>query len=439
MRHGARIAAAIELLTQIHQSWDEGKRAPVDAMLADYYGARRYMGSKDRGAVSELIYFILRHGGCLQWWLEEAKSEATPRQIVLAALILGFEKTLPELKEEFSGSFYCPRPLNNPEQKLVEYLIDQPLIAAEMPAWAKLNVPNWLLARLKKEFKDDFESEMKSMNLEAHVDLRVNTIKCPDRGDLIMALDREGFYASPTPFSELGVRMKKRMPVFTLEIFRQGWFEMQDEGSQIVAELVDAKAGDKVIDFCAGAGGKTLAIAAKMQNKGRLLAWDIHEKRLNQIRKRLARAGVDNVTLQVLESENDAFVKRHKDSADWVLVDAPCSGSGTWRRNPDLKWRLTPKDLDEVKAVQQQILASACRLVKPGTGRLVYATCSLFAEENQQQIEAFLVEHPDFRVEPLPEIWNKHALDCGNLGQALRLSPHRDGTDGFFAMILSRL
>lgn len=437
MNHGARIAAAIELLSNIHTGWEEKRRQPVDGVLADFYAARRFMGSKDRAYVSELIYFILRHGGALQWWLEEAKVQATPRNIIIAALVLGFETPLEKLKELFSGSHYAPRPLNVPEHQLIEFLTDQPLIAADMPAWAQLNTPGWLLTKLKTEFKDDFVSEIKAMNEEAPVDLRVNTLKCADRGDLIMALDREGYYAAPTPISPLGVRLRKRVPVFTVEAFRNGWFEMQDEGSQLVAELVEAEAGQKVIDFCAGAGGKTLAIAARMQNKGRLLAWDVNEKRLMQIRKRLARAGVDNVTLQVIEHERDPFVKRHKDSADWVLVDAPCSGSGTWRRNPDLKWRLTPQDLEEVKVIQSQILDSACRLVKPG-GRLVYATCSLFAEENQAQIEQFIVGHPDFRVEPLAEIWNKHSLDCGALGTALRLSPHRDGTDGFFAMVLRR-
>ena len=186
---------------------------------------------------------------------------------------------------------------------------------------------------------------------------------------------------------------------------------MQDEGSQLVALLADAQPGHKVIDFCAGAGGKTLAMAATMKNKGRILAWDTSEKRLGQMKDRLKRAGVDNVQTHVLESEHDAFIKRHKETADRVLVDAPCSGTGTWRRNPDLKWRFTRTDLDEViAAVQQAILQSAARLVKPG-GKLIYATCSVLKDENERQIEEFLKSVNNFRVVCAQKVWDKTSSD----------------------------
>jgi 16S rRNA (cytosine967-C5)-methyltransferase len=299
-------------------------------------------------------------------------------------------------------------------------------------------MPEWLEPRLMHVFGDHLTDEMNALNESAPVDLRVNTIKCPDRSDLIMALDKLGYYGAPTPHSPLGVRLQKRLPVFDTQAFRDGWFEMQDEGSQIVAALVNAQAGEKVIDFCAGAGGKTLAIAAKMENRGRLLAWDVNEKRLNQIKKRLARAGVDNVILHAMDSENDQHIKRHKDSADWVLVDAPCSGSGTWRRNPHLKWRLSPADLAETVELQQRILKSAARLVKPG-GRLVYATCSILPEENIEQVKTFIVDHPDFRVEPLDEMWNKHTLQSEGVGSCLQMTPYRDKTDGFFGAFIKRI
>ncbi len=437
MRPGARIAASIELLEFIHTAWGAGKRAPADAMLSDYYKHRRYMGSKDRGFVSELVYFILRHGGTLEWWLEQSKIRSTPRLIVISALVLGFDHTLDEMEELFSGKFFSPKPLDDKEKKLIETLENEALFHPDMPDWARYNVSDWLEKKLKIEFIGDFASQMEALNQEAPLDLRVNTLKCPDRGDLIMALDRVGYYGIPTPHSSIGVRLKKRLPVFTLDIFKEGWFEMMDEGSQMVAELVNAEPGQKVIDFCAGAGGKTLAISAKMQNKGRVLAWDVNEARLSQIKKRLARAGTDNVLTHVITSETDPFLKRHLDSADWVLLDVPCSGSGTWRRNPDLKWRFNFKDLEEVKTIQRNILASACRLVKP-QGKLVYSTCSLFQDENQDQIRAFLVEHPHFKVEPLPQMWDKHSLWHEGVGPCLRLTPQKDATDGFFAAVLKR-
>jgi 16S rRNA (cytosine967-C5)-methyltransferase len=251
-------------------------------------------------------------------------------------------------------------------------------------------------------------------------------------------LAAEGYELYPTPVSDIGLRLTKRAPIFTSPAFKAGHFEVQDEGSQLVAALVSAKPGMKVIDFCAGTGGKTLAIAAQMENKGRILAWDSSAKRLGQIKERLRRAGVDNVQVHVLEHENDQFIKRHKDSADRVLVDAPCSGTGTWRRNPDLKWRFTPKDLEEVVAVQQRILQSAARLVRPG-GQLVYATCSLLPCENQGQIEQFLKNISNFEVVPVDKIWDKARPESsGASAPYLSLTPHQDGVDGFFAAVLER-
>jgi 16S rRNA (cytosine967-C5)-methyltransferase len=225
------------------------------------------------------------------------------------------------------------------------------------------------------------------------------------------------------------------LAAFNTQAFKDGKYEMQDEGSQVVSLLVEAKPGQKVIDFCAGAGGKTLAIAATMQNKGRILAWDVSANRLAQMNKRLARAGVSNVQTHALRDEADPHLKRHLASADWVVVDAPCSGSGTWRRNPDLKWRFTLEDLQEIKQIQQRILTNAARLVKPG-GRLVYITCSVFLDENYWQVKQFLGGNPTFRVEAPNKLWNKHVNARDGLGSCLALSPHQDGTDGFFAAVL---
>ena len=221
--------------------------------------------------------------------------------------------------------------------------------------------------------------------------------------------------------------------------------EVQDEGSQLAAFLADAQPGQRVIDFCAGAGGKTLAIAAQMKNKGKILAFDVSEKRLTQMKPRLKRAGVDNVEIHVLSSESDSYLKRHKGTADRVFIDAPCSGSGTWRRNPDLKWRLTQTQLDELSEIQRRILDSAARLVKKG-GRLIYVTCSMLQCENEQQLSGFLDRHPHFRVVKPEEIWNKderffETQKIARLSDRdyFRTTPHQDGTDGFFAAILESI
>lgn len=306
-----------------------------------------------------------------------------------------------------------------------------------MPDHIRLNYPEWLDPLLRQSFGKNFEKEIQALNEQASTDLRVNTLKT-NREALHKALYKEDFDTEPTKLSPIGLRLKRRAPIFTSSLFKAGHFEVQDEGSQLVALLTDAKPGMKVIDFCAGAGGKTLAIAAQMKNKGRILAWDTSEKRLAQMSQRIKRAGVDNVQTHVITSESDAFIKRHKGSADRVLVDAPCSGSGTWRRNPDLKWRFSAQDLQEVLQVQQQILQSAARLVKPG-GRLIYATCSVLQEENENQILQFLKTGNNFAVVCVKKIWDKNVAGSEtdeNSGTYLRVTPYQNGVDGFFAAVL---
>jgi 16S rRNA (cytosine967-C5)-methyltransferase len=436
MTPAARIQAAIEIMEHVQSIWRADKRAPVDGLLADYFRARRYIGSKDRGAVSELVYYVLRFGGTLQWHIETCDRSVTPRRVVMVALLFHEPAmSVDEISEAFNGLQYSPAPLTDQERVMLERCEKHEFRPAEMPEDARLNYPEWMEGRLKDAFGDDLEIAMEALNKQAPIDLRANTLKCKDAGDLILALDKDGYFGLPTPHSPIGVRLQKRLPAFNTQAFKDGKFEMQDEGSQIAALLVKAKPGQKVIDFCAGAGGKTLAIAATMQNKGRLLAWDTSAGRLSQMGKRLARAGVSNVQTHVIKDETDPYLKRHLNSADWVLVDAPCSGSGTWRRNPDLKWRFTLEDLQEIKAIQGRILQNAARLVKPG-GRLVYVTCSVFPDENFWQVQQFLGGNPNFRVEAPDKLWNKHLLARDGVGASLVLSPHKDGTDGFFAAVL---
>jgi 16S rRNA (cytosine967-C5)-methyltransferase len=436
MTPGARIQAAIEVMEHVQSTWGGNRRVPVDGLLSDYFKGRRYIGSKDRGAISELVYYCLRFGGTLEWHIEQCDRQVTPRRVVLVALLFKEPAlTRAEITELFDGSKYAPTPITDQEQVMLSRCEGRDFMPENMPNPARYNYPDWMEGRLKEAFRNELPEAMTALNEQAPVDLRANLLKIRDRSDLILALDREGHFGVPTPVSPIGVRLKKRIAAFNTESFRDGMFEMQDAGSQAVALLVQAKPGQKVIDFCAGAGGKTLAIAATMQNKGRILAWDNSATRLAQMGKRLARAGVSNVQTHVLRDETDPYLKRHLASADWVMVDAPCSGSGTWRRNPDLKWRFTVDDLLELKATQLRILTNAARLVKPG-GRLVYVTCSVFPDENFLVVKQFLGGNARFRVEAPDKLWSNHRVVRDGVGPCIQLSPHKDGTDGFFAAVL---
>lgn len=435
MTPGAQIAAAIELLEDIHARWSEGRAMPADALMGEYFRQRRFIGAKDKGFISRRVYAVLRHGGTLQWHIEKAGLSVTPRSLVLAALATGEKHPASILEQWFSGEGYDPDPLNVEEMRFLQNA--DATGTEDMPDWMRLNAPEWCMDRLRALFGDALEAELTALNEEAPLDMRVNTLKTT-REEARKALKKEGFDTIPTPYSPWGLRLHRRGALFNTKAFKDGWVEVQDEGSQLVALLASPKPGDKVIDFCAGAGGKTLALAAMMRNKGRILAWDTSAPRLEQSAKRLRRAGVDNVQRHVIASETDAFIKRHKDSADVVLVDAPCSGSGTWRRNPDLKWRFAEQDFNELLALQGRILDSARRLVKKG-GKLLYVTCSIFEEENESQVKQFLIKYPDFSVARPAEIWNNDACPAlSPCSDFLRLTPHSAGTDGFFAAILHK-
>jgi 16S rRNA (cytosine967-C5)-methyltransferase len=241
-----------------------------------------------------------------------------------------------------------------------------------------------------------------------------------------------------TPHSPIGLRLTRRLALVQVNAWRNGLIEVQDEGSQLVAMLANVKPGMAVVDYCAGAGGKTLALAAAMENSGRLIACDVAEWRVDRAQDRLRRAGVHNVTRRVITGETDKWIKRNAGAFDRVLVDAPCSGSGTWRRNPDAKWHFTPQDLEEITASQATILKSAARLVKPG-GRLIYATCSVFVEEDENQVTSFLAANDQFKAIPIPTVWAENATTpCPVPGPWLRLSPLSHGTDGFFCAVMEK-
>ena len=407
-------------MNEVEELWLQEIRAPVDAFLNQYFRRRRFIGSKDRGVVSRMIYSVLRNESLLNWCLKQNDLLLSSRTKILAAAVLLDELGLEELKAAFCGQQYCPSALSESEIKFIKNMVGRTAISETMPLSVRHHFPEWMEPQLVQIFNRELAQAMDAMKQEASVDLRVNTIKT-NRPEALKALSQQGLAPSPTSHSKLGIRLGKRGALFGMRAFRDGWFEMQDEGSQLVAQLVQAKPGEKGIDFCAGAGGKTLALAAQMENRGRILAWDVSGKRLGQMKPRLGRAGVSNVQAKVIKSERDNVVKRHRDSADWVLLDVPCSGTGTWRRNPDLRRRTTQADLGELKQLQKAILESAARLVKAG-GRLVYATCSILPEENEVQISEFTDRHPDFKLE----------------NPTLRLYPHVDGTDGFFGSVLRK-
>jgi 16S rRNA (cytosine967-C5)-methyltransferase len=432
---GAQVAAAIEILSAI----DGGER-PADDAAADYFRRRRYIGAKDRAEIANHLYAVLRHRAALDWWIDRIGRGAVPvaaRSRMLAHLALIARWPPERIARCCDGDRFRPAPLSSAEERLVERLAGHTLHHPEMPRAVGNGVPEWLLPHLERALGGDLERELFALNGPAPVDLRVNPLK-GDRAEARRKLVAEGVAAEPTPFSPLGLRLARRAPLSALAAFKEGLVEVQDEGSQVAALLADTRPGMRVVDFCAGAGGKSLALAAVMRNHGKLVACDVSARRLERAGMRLRRAGVTNVERRVIAGERDKWVKRHQESFDRVFVDVPCLGTGTWRRNPDAKWHIGPADLAELVARQRDILNSAARLVRPG-GRLVYATCSLLREEDEDQAEAFLAARPDFALMPAAQAWRETI--GGTMpgdGPYLRLSPARHGTDGFFVAIFAR-
>lgn len=411
----------------------DGDGRPVDAVTSGWFRDRRDLGDEDRGALLETLYSMLRHRGRLIWWLTRHGREETPRNQVLAWLALVDRKTPDDVRRLLSRGGDIA--LSKPEYNLLVKLQGGSMAHPEMPDTIRLECPDWAEPSLRRRFGDAFDAEMAATLVPPALDLRVNPIKT-SREAMIAVLRKLGLPAEETALSPHGIRVPERFSLSRLKPLKTGELEIQDEGSQLVAQLVDAQPGDRVVDFCAGAGGKTLAMAAQMNNRGRIVACDISEGRLRRCGERLRNAGMHNTETRLLTSESDKWVKRHKLSFDRVLIDAPCSGTGTWRRNPDTRWRTPPENgLEALFQLQRRILASAARLVKPG-GRLVYATCSMLPEENEAQVAAFVAAFPAFRVVPVAEAMP--TLGAIAEGDFLSLTPLRHKTDGFFAAVLQR-
>jgi len=431
MTPSARIQATIDILERLGI-----ENRPADALVSAYFRTRRFIGSKDRSEIAARVYAVLRHHARLGWWLARVEAEDTPRNRVIAELTLAEGVAVKDMGRLFSGETYAPIPLDGPEDRLVKATAGQPLDHPDMPKPVRSEIPDWAAASLEANFGDRYEAEVAALLDQAPLDLRVNELR-GSRDEVLQTLAAGKLDVVPTPLSPLGIRVKGRPQLGRHPAFQSGLIEVQDEGSQLIALLVDARPGQQVVDFCSGAGGKALAIAARMKGKGRVVACDVSKGRLDRGKERLRRAGIDNVEPRLLENERDRWVKKQRGKFDRVLIDAPCSGTGAWRRNPDARWR--PMELERLLGVQREILDSAARLAKPDGGRVIYATCSLLREENEAQVEGFLASHPDYRLVPVETVWD----DAVGTGPApttgmLRLSPAANGTDGFFVAVLER-
>jgi 16S rRNA (cytosine967-C5)-methyltransferase len=430
----ARLSGAIELLAAI----EAAPRKPADAVANNYFRNRRFIGSGDRRAVSDRAWQVLRTHARLAWWLARAGAPPTARLLVAASLLLeGW--TADGVAQSYSGGQFAPDRLDREETAALRGLDGHTLDHPDMSEAVRLEVPEWLLPSLRARFGAATVAELTALLAPAPLDLRVNLLKTT-REAARDALAVEGLEAGPTRLSPWGLRIDARRPLTGGAAFQAGLVEIQDEGSQVVAALVDARPGMRVADWCAGAGGKTLALAMTMENRGQLLACDVSAHRLDGAVRRLRRAGVHNVERH-LSVAGDKWAKRRAGGFDRVLVDAPCTGIGTWRRNPDARRRLTPRDLAELLPKQAAILDDAARLVR-NNGRLIYATCSLLPEENEAQVSRFLKDHADFRVRPLAEGGTLPICLPGPAvfggGPFMTLTPLAHDTDGFFAAVLER-
>ncbi|OJF98631.1 MFS transporter [Rhizobium sp. 58] len=427
MRLGGRLAGAIEVLADI-----ETRKRPVADALKDWGLAHRFAGSGDRAAIGNIVYDALRMKLSHAWLMDSDSASALGHAVVFRQ----WGVTPDALAAELDGDKFAPEPLAD---AMVAAFASRKI--EDAPLYVQGDIPEWVQASFEQSYGEDWLVEAQALAGRPALDLRANTLKST-REKVLNALERSG--VEPTALARQGIRVPagegaSRLPNVTAELsFQKGWFEVQDEGSQIVADLVLPKDGEQILDYCAGGGGKTLAISAAMHNKGQVHAYDTDRKRLAPIIERLKRAGTRNVQVHDNKPALEVLLGRF----DRVLVDAPCTGTGTWRRRPDTKWRLNQKNIEERQSQQQEALTEASRYVRPG-GRLVYVTCSVLPEENEMQVSAFCAANPEFSVVSALPSWQTlfgasgrkpHSSD----GQTLTLTPASTDTDGFFFCQMDR-
>lgn len=400
---------------------------PADVLLSLYFRKNHELGSRDRGLVAETVYYALRHLASIAWAMAPAVPERSPRLVALVAIALRFGRR--ELSEAAAGR----------DAAAVDAVLAKDVGQAPAPVRAEL--PDWLYDRIKAQYPDA-EAFFRAIAQPAPLDLRVNSLKA-DPKSVAEEFAERGVQASPMHYSPDGLRLAEKAGIGSWPVYREGRVDIQDEGSQLIARLLAPCRRLMVCDFCAGAGGKTLAIGALMKSTGSLYAFDVNAKRLAGMVPRLRRSGLTNVHPIAIRDEYDRRLGRLIGKFDRVLVDAPCTGTGTLRRNPDLRWRLSVAELERINAVQASVIRSAARLVKKG-GRLVYATCSVLREENQAVIEAFLAEHPEFELRSAPDILAAQKVpftseEHERMGSYFVMLPQANSTDGFFSAVLERV
>lgn len=424
MKPAARIAAAIEILQGMSQS---GK--PADRFLNEWARANRYAGAKDRNDIYNRVYRVLRRRAEYGWQVGSVE----PRALVQADLRAHDSLSLSDIAQLFGGGKYEPACLSDAETEALSREIEQ-----DAPDWVQGNYPEWLAPLMAASLSDPV-AEGQALSARAPLDLRVNLLRAR-RERVQAALAEEGIEAAFTPWSPDGLRIVARDRITGSKAFKQGWVEVQDEGSQIAARFAAVRPGQQVVDLCAGGGGKTLAMAAQMENSGQIHAFDAAAGRLKAMMPRLRRAGVHNVQIA---SDPKPALEALKGRAHRVVLDVPCSGTGAWRRNPDAKWRLTADALANHRQAQDSLLRQGAELVCPA-GRLVYITCSILACENGQRIEQFLSDDSRFQILPPAQLWEE------TIGQPvpvfakarsdhLTLTPRSSGTDGFFICVMERV
>ena len=416
MTPAARLQMAIDILESMEKT-----EQPVDRLLKDWFRTRRFAGSKDRAAIAERVFAVQRHRASFAWRI----GSDSPRALVLASVLAAAEDPAPL----FTGGGYGPAQLSDQELAVVAV---PP--TADVPLNVRGEFPAFLEPELTRAFAGRLLDEMVALQTRAPADLRVNTIR-RERGEVLAALISQGFSAVATPYAANGIRVAEGSAALgRTAMFESGAFEFLDEAAQIAAQLCNARPGQRVLDFAAGAGGKSLALAAAMRNEGEIVACDIRQPALQELALRAKRAGAANIKTHLL---SDAYPPTGE--FDIVLLDAPCSGSGTWRRQPELRWRTTPERLAELVPLQDRLLARAAAHVKPG-GRFVYATCSILPRENEERVATFLGRNPAFKILRADAAWHESGATNPPPGMAefFHASPHSTGTDGFFTAILTR-
>jgi len=401
---------------------------PADQLIDSFFRRRRYLGSHDRRELAETAYGVLRNLRLLQTIVARVKPPAAAQSgWLFAAYKLHVEKNSPATIKNFA--------LTLSDAELASLAAQQVDEVAENNIGLRFSFPDWLVTALQQQMGEGESAKLlESLNQPPPLTIRVNTIKTT-REECLRELQQRGFECAPSKLSPDGIHLSKRANLFSLDLFQDGWFELQDEGSQIISLLVDPKPTWRIADVCAGGGGKTLHLAALMKNRGEIFAFDVVPRRLENLQKRARRSGVHNVRTQLLQ-ENE--IPEHLlGKMDAILIDAPCSGTGVLRRNPDAKWKISPEMVREMVEKQKNILRHYAPLLKSG-GRLVYATCSLLAEENEKVVEAFLSEHGDFHLSDAAKILQRYNLPQLANGGYVYLFPHTHGCDGFFSAVLER-